>query len=331
MAFVLAGCDFLLTLDRPGDAGVDGDGDANAVCDHDCRGGACVAGVCQPVTLVADAQRPVRLALSDTDVYWVDRGAGLVMRTSKDGAGQSILRQNEPGVLDIALDAGNVYWATPTLVQSCSILGACGPVVPYAGCSTAGETRLAVSPSNVYWTCTANEQIFGELKIQGNQVQFQKAEPSTGEIVADAGAVVWARTGSGGEIRSSPADQTPNPTTFAELTDRDALALDTTFVVAAGHAATEITAVDRDTKSMHTIAQATNVTAIAIDNGTVFWVSDGPDAALRSCPVTGGNTQPATILDNLDSPTDVAVDANFIYFATAPTNGPGTIQRVARP
>ena len=55
-------------------------------CGHDCRGGECLEGVCDPAFVATGQQSPSGLALDEDYVYWANQTAtGTVSRVSKTG------------------------------------------------------------------------------------------------------------------------------------------------------------------------------------------------------------------------------------------------------
>src|SRR5258708_6545633 len=55
-------------------------------CGHDCQGGACKGGTCQPVTLaVGQPQDVTAIAVDATSVYWSDTISGTVMKVGMGG------------------------------------------------------------------------------------------------------------------------------------------------------------------------------------------------------------------------------------------------------
>ncbi len=82
-------------------------------CGHDCLGGPCVLGVCQPVTLSSGVHAPVHIAIDATYVYGINV-YGAVTRVAKDGgaptdlvSGDNIAQTPAPR---IALSGGYVYY-----------------------------------------------------------------------------------------------------------------------------------------------------------------------------------------------------------------------------
>src|SRR5262245_36022291 len=55
-------------------------------CGHDCQGGACKNSACQIVTLAANEDNPVGVAIDADEVYWTNYGSGQVRRVSINAA-----------------------------------------------------------------------------------------------------------------------------------------------------------------------------------------------------------------------------------------------------
>jgi hypothetical protein len=119
-------------------------------CGHDCMGGDCFLGACQPVvfasglsapqgvavddknlvwtspskgtigqiplsggsstTIVSGAGQPAYAALGGSDLYWTDRAGGNVMRRALFGGAVTLLARGQPTPTGIALSSGDVYF-----------------------------------------------------------------------------------------------------------------------------------------------------------------------------------------------------------------------------
>ena len=60
-------------------------------CFHDCLGGQCVAGMCQPVELASDESGPFAIAVDATHVYWNNRATGDLWRVPIAGGAKERL------------------------------------------------------------------------------------------------------------------------------------------------------------------------------------------------------------------------------------------------
>ena len=85
-------------------------------CFHDCRGGSCIDGTCQPVTLVTESGRPGPIAVDGTHVYWANRQSGDIARVPIAGGARQLIydgpSDTTPGQ-EIAVHQGHVYFALP--------------------------------------------------------------------------------------------------------------------------------------------------------------------------------------------------------------------------
>lgn len=107
--------------DSASDAPTDGgtpctDIDANPLhcgaCGHDCRGGACESGKCQPVTIASDLPGPTAIAVDGTHVYWINIKTGDVHSVPIDGGAKTRLFDGPADFMgnSIALHGGKVYF-----------------------------------------------------------------------------------------------------------------------------------------------------------------------------------------------------------------------------
>ena len=83
-------------------------------CGHDCLGGLCTSGQCQPVALVPAQPGPFGLTLTADRVYWSNFEGEQVMSALKDGGGVTASsRPTRLGVsnpIDVVTDDTYVYW-----------------------------------------------------------------------------------------------------------------------------------------------------------------------------------------------------------------------------
>lgn len=120
-------------------------------CGHDCLGGACSAGVCQPIVLAsADA---VDLAVDAENVYWVT-APGSLWKVPLGGGEATEMVHLEGTFLGseaaIAVHGGKVYWTSSADTTVRSIPTAGGDVTPLA--SDAGILfTIAANDTGVYW------------------------------------------------------------------------------------------------------------------------------------------------------------------------------------
>jgi hypothetical protein len=83
-------------------------------CGRDCLGGACVAGVCQPVVLGSEFTSPSAAALSATHVYFREgaQGAGRILRIPKAGGNAEVVAQGVSNLVGVAIGGEQLYFAS---------------------------------------------------------------------------------------------------------------------------------------------------------------------------------------------------------------------------
>jgi hypothetical protein len=144
-------------------------------CGHDCQGGACVAGVCQPVLLTGDESFPNTIATDGVEVYWanntnVDYGvppASIVVRSMPTtGGAPKTLQIIEPGYpTSLHRDGQYLYfyksvdWVTSksftgSIARMCAD-GSC-PVVDLSGQIDNYAWELALDATRIYFPSSGN-------------------------------------------------------------------------------------------------------------------------------------------------------------------------------
>lgn len=80
-------------------------------CNHDCVGGTCTAGKCEPVLLAAGLGGPSAIALGKDHVYVTAYSADAVLAVAKDGTGANVLVSSEERAHGVAVVGTTLYWA----------------------------------------------------------------------------------------------------------------------------------------------------------------------------------------------------------------------------
>lgn len=161
-------------------------------CGHDCLGGTCASGKCQPVKLAEGLAVPEGLVVDATDVFVAEWDQHRIVKFGKDALGpcakvplpSTCVFAQQPQVwrpTAMGVDAQNVYWAntggnTTHEIRSC----------PRTGCG--GQSAKLVAQ--------LGEEAFGHLF--GDDVLPL-------ELVVHEGQIFWPES-LGGAIRSAPTD-----------------------------------------------------------------------------------------------------------------------------
>jgi hypothetical protein len=162
---------------------------------RDCQGGACIAGVCRPVTIVADATKDARaIRVAGDWVLWATGSNSHIRRCAKDGSGNVPLPK--AGTYAPTLDARGdyVYWIeyigpylNATRIDGTEAAKVVAEVI-WSGSSVDGGTgadfgRLAVDDHNAYWAMRSPPSVWFAPR-DGDRVKATALAS-----VADAGVV----------------------------------------------------------------------------------------------------------------------------------------------
>jgi hypothetical protein len=184
-------------------------------CGHDCLGGQCVNGVCQPITILAKESHPIDIAVDDTTtpptVFFLDVGSanattgmllapysdGAVVRVGADGSGRKDLarakgstRVGQPACLVVG--GTNVYFTNqltgavllvPKEVLDASAVQSIRDPVPMSPALGLAVDEYPDSGGRVFWT----------EAVTHNVVKTSLPPKSAGDdVLFTAGDVPWA-------------------------------------------------------------------------------------------------------------------------------------------
>jgi hypothetical protein len=295
---------------------------------HSCLGGACNAGVCEPMTVVAGLGGDVyRMVVDASNVYWTEYMQNTVLSCPLTGCGTSptTLATDQLDCRGIAVDATTLYWTNYNGgsiedVMSCAI-GGCGGAPTPVATDQLGPLDVALNATTVFWTDYNASSVLGcALGDCASPTTFASNELSATGIAADADDVYWSdNTGVGTIWSCSIADACGGgPTQLAtDMVHPFRLALDATNVYWQDD--TRVMEAAKDGSSVTTlIDDASGIGAgdsdIVIDDTYVYWESQG---ALQSCAIAGCNDTPTTLVAS--GVAVIAVDATAIYWSDGTT------------
>lgn len=194
-------------------------------CGHDCRGGACSAGQCQP-SVVATSSSTTGVAVDGANVYFSTGSSG-VSRVSLSGGppvpiatgslqylavagttliaddssvwlstvalpnGGAVNRVVNTQVSTVAVDAGHVYWASSMSMSSLPLPLAAGTPTNVAS-TTNAVLGLASDGTTLFFTTTAGQ--IGTVTLPSGSANLVTTVTNARAIVVDAGAVYVTTT-----------------------------------------------------------------------------------------------------------------------------------------
>jgi len=260
-------------------------------CGHSCQGGACKAGVCQPLVLAKDRRSPVDLAVSGAHVYWVEQGT-----TTSDLAdgrlGRAPIAPCDAGCVSELLDAGQDF------------------------------TGIAVNTEFAYVTQgrgSAGRVV--RVPLDGRPFEvFAPNEPSASKIALESKSAVWINAGSGpstGEARRRVFDSTSGGggTIGSGLDHPNAVAVrgDRVFITASGQLEVDGYIATTDLAGTKTDLVATDQAlprGIAVDSTWVYWANQGDGTVHRA---RWDGTQHAEIVRGAIAASALGVDREGLY------------------
>jgi hypothetical protein len=263
-------------------------------CGHDCLGGACQAGVCQPAVLLSGHPLVHFLAVDATSLYFtVDPGGS----------------------------------PTGGSVQKMPLAG--GPVTTLAS-GLLSPQGIAVDPSFVYWASEFGDTITRLPLGGGTPVTLLSGVTGALGVAVDGSAIYFSRI-SGGAVWKAPlSGGAPTLLASSTTTPNDGavgIAVRATNLYFGTYSAVEEVSIAGGAVTTLVTGQ-NDAIAVAVDDTFLYWTNLYGGGLMRK-PLAGG---PATsLLPGLSTYGDgIAVDAKAIYFAIADASNVSTILRLAK-
>jgi hypothetical protein len=331
---------------------------------HDCCGGACERGVCQPL-VVTQSYHPGKLTVDDAHVYWPEGhdGWGRIMKAPKRGGDAVVLAAGQRRPWAVAVYAGYAYWVensdvAPNYggVSRVSIAG--GEVTRVVARGEAEAGSIVVNEAGVFWDDYgeyASHEVTSAVDrcVQGARVRkvglddwhpVTLAAPSSGVctplfMAADAHHVYWPsrfrRTIQRVGVDGGAA------TVVAQASDPFAVALAAPYVYWVNWADGTVQRAPVEGGDALTVATSGEKPGpkggvggvdLVVDATTVYWVRQGPpegvEGAVLHAAVAGPYGGMGTVLATSPSPGAIAMDEACVYWTDS---GDGKIRVVAKP
>jgi hypothetical protein len=312
-------------------------------CFHDCLGGACSAGKCQPFPLLAaDAGiNPYSLTQDDASLYWVDNLNFAVGRTDKLKGGVTVTYAQTASAANVDVDTSAVYWGDLLGIWRC----------PKAGCTSTptmvatvgqGVSVLTVeqSGSYVYFRdgSAASPKLYSVHKLGTGETGMLVFSGDAGiENIANDGQNVYF-TADDGLLHVVSLDGgapvaigTPNSAGSDAITYHQNVVYWTIGAISAGAViATSIPSL----QSTPLAGSQPLPNSVASDGTNVYWVTipglDVVNAGIEGCLVE--SCAPSVVSRPYTAPLSVVVDSAAVYWSEATTGGGpgGTIWKLAK-
>jgi hypothetical protein len=240
-------------------------------CGHDCCGGTCEHGVCQPF-VIAQGYHPGRPAVDATSLYWPDGNdtLGRIMKVPRRGGEAVALASNQRHPWAVAVDGTHVYWTTNS------------DAAPAYG----GVFKVPVGGGEVVALVPSGEAFAGDILVDGSHVYWE----DYGEYTPAAHSTATDPCAPGARIRRADLDGSR----LITLASPDVgvctplfMAVDSTHVYWPSRFAHTIQRVGLDGKRPETIASSPDPGGVAIDASYVYW-TNWKDGTVQRAPLEGG-------------------------------------------
>ncbi len=320
-------------------------------CGHDCLGGACTKGKCQPVLLASQSNAfKGSVRVDQNYVYYA--GPVDVFRVDKNGGSSTALTNANDGyftfISDFQVTATDLY----ITVGGYSTQGSDGGTIfthgrfvrcPLGGCGVnhvnstsyyeATEPfELAVDPTGIFfsdysyalWRCDSPACSKGAQKQNANTLIFGAVSDGTNLYFTDyfSKAIVkcpMIGCGSG-------------PTYVGPVSGAYGIAVNATDVYAASLSDSQIVRIAKSGGASPFATGQTKTSKVIVDANYVFWTTLGStnnaghssDGTLARCPIAGcgnGNVDLEVMADSQDAPERLAQDDAAVYWAANSGSG----------
>lgn len=311
-------------------------------CGHGCLGGACQAGVCQPVTLATDLAYPQGLAIGPDGVYVTLNAGGAVVRIPKDGGTPSVVSNDtqSPWGIALAVDGDKttrVIWGEAR--------GSSSNIVFHdPSASTTKKTlvgsdvwQVAVSGSLAFWATSSSSA--GSVErcpvtgCSGSPFVVIPSAPKVFGLVATGGQVAFGLRDSSGLVRRASTGGNGVMTLISALDSPKSLATDGANVYAAVSGSNVIARCPLTGCALgqpKAIAIADNPHSVASDGKNVYWTNGkAQGGSISWCAASGCSGSGQVLAADQKNPYSIAVDEEAVYWTNATTKG--QVMKVARP
>jgi hypothetical protein len=254
-------------------------------CGRDCKGQACIAGVCQPEVLVTGLRDPRRIVANPSSLFVSEHGDavnfGAIGTCPMNGCSNATYQRIAPSqrLADDLIMIGSVlYWTAPNALVDCAV-GGCAPRVFLA---TFAPSSPTAGQNDLFWLAPTAILSCALSGCLAPTIVKPLSAPVTGGLVYFDGGLIWPSPVDGGAFEV----HTCSP---------------------AGCAGTDAVLVTRQNKARRLYA----------DSSGLYWLEDG---ALVTCALGTACLSPRTITVGFSGGVDLSVaDGNVYWSATSPS------------
>jgi hypothetical protein len=310
------------------------------VCGHDCQGGLCVAGACQPVTLSSGEANPQEVAVSSGSIYWTtamggSAGHGAIRSCAVGSCTAVSVCPGDVGKnpLGIATDGTHLYWSLFGAMGGQDESAGWGPI---SGCNGGGNSiftgrsgdGVAIDAAHVYFCDNGGGAVL-QANLDGSNVQtLAGGEGGPAGVAVDAQYVYWTNNADMHNAVRRLLKSGGPPETIGQGGQATRVAVDAMHIYWTNRGDGTVALANLDGTAAAIVASGQmGAQGIAIDDSYVYWTST-MDGTVARCGLSGGcGTSPTVIAGGQNQPFGIAVATTTIYWA----NMRGEIMELAKP
>lgn len=293
-------------------------------CGHDCLGGTCAKGACQPVQLISERSNPVGLVIDGTHAYYFESARDVVARVPKaGGTAQPVCFGLTGTPQPFTVDDTSIYCSVTTGIVRFPKVGGLTETLILSG--TRSSSVLFADATSVFGLGSTS---FSVAKGGGAAVALPIQTQNTGPATAahDATKLYANHFPSGIYASAKTNTDAAGVTLFVDAPEASGIALDSAYAyVTARLTGTVKRAPKAGGPAISIVAGVNSPRVIAVDDATVFFGTG--DGDILACPRDGCTAAPRVVAEKQGDLYGIAVDATAVYW-TSRTNG--TVMRVAK-
>lgn len=306
-------------------------------CGHDCLGGTCDAGECQPVQLATGFGRLFMIVVTDEHVFVGGDGVA-IRRLDKDGGDPVQIAPAGDYAYDYAYTGDAIVWnndwnSAQWSVRGCAAPGCAGGVQQYQS-GTSGVFGMAFNDnaSTLYYNQGATIQQI--VWPGGNPTTFVTGIQALRGMTSHEDFVYWIDRQAADDVdirKRAPGGASSTTMAFGRPDTGNWLAANATRLFWS-EGSNIVSAVlpngigGNDPDEVGSVGGS--VREIVADDEYVYWAADAGGAAgsIARCPTDGCTGAPTLLADPVDEPWGMALDETAVYWVTEN----GVVSKVAK-
>jgi hypothetical protein len=304
-------------------------------CGHDCLGGDCALGVCQPVFLAKDQGRYIKLTSDPEYIYWTGDGA-TIGRVKADGSAEAEeLIPQSAGELgyDNVVVGKTLYWGNDwndNGVRGCALPACTSPKTVVPGTLPLDAIHYDAASKRLFWN--QGNVIWNAALPAGASEIFLTTDSRVRDLDTDGSFVYWTEYDPVKKITKvrKRSKNGGSATLLAQTVDAyySRVFGGRMYLVDGPEAGLHVIPLPNGVGSAATdaFAPSKDVSAIAADSDGVYWAERVQnEGTLRSCPHSGCVGVP-TIKGSSSTIVSILTDQRAIYWGT----DDGAVLKVAK-